>query len=159
MTIGSQDHNDIYQVKAADPSHISELIMIGNETGLSPWSAQNYLDEMKREDSVILKISDDNNQTSGFICGRIPHSEPKEAEIFNIAVSPEFRGKGQLLLDEFLAICGRRKVRKIWLEVRASNNKAQKFYSKNGFVPNGIRRNFYSNPVEDAVLMCLNVEN
>lgn len=159
MTTDGSHDEDLYQVRAADPSHISALIKIGDETGLSPWSAQNYLDEMKREDSVILKISDDQNQMSGFICGRIPLSEPREAEIFNIAVRPAFRGKGQRLLSQFLDMCRHRGVRKIWLEVRASNKKAHIFYARNGFVPSGIRKNFYSHPVEDAVLMCLTVEN
>ncbi|QQS33096.1 MAG: ribosomal protein S18-alanine N-acetyltransferase [Acidobacteriota bacterium] len=159
MSIEDLHNKDVYQVKAADPSHISELIKIGDETGLSPWSAQNYLDEMKRDDSVILKISDDHNQISGFICGRIPISELGEAEIFNIAVRPAFRGKGQILLDEFLEMCRQRGTRKVWLEVRASNEKAHNFYARNGFVRSGIRRNFYSYPVEDAVLMCLTVEN
>jgi ribosomal-protein-alanine N-acetyltransferase len=147
------------KIRPAEPAHIGELIRIGLETGLSPWTAQNYLDEMRRADSVILRLTDSENCILGFICGRVPQMPHGDAEIFNIAVCPEYRGNGGILLREFLSKCRDRKAAKVWLEVRASNHIAENFYLKNGFVRTGQRKNFYSDPVEDAILMCLMVES
>jgi ribosomal-protein-alanine N-acetyltransferase len=149
---------DQITIRSADASNIGDLIAIGDEAGLCHWTAQNYLDEFKREDAVIMTILNTQNEIIGFICGRIPDSWPHEAEIFNIAVKPDHRGKGRSLLDRFLQICVERDVAKVWLDVRASNLTAQTFYEKNGFVRIGMRKNFYSNPVEDGLLMCLSVE-
>jgi ribosomal-protein-alanine N-acetyltransferase len=155
------DASDIgaLNVRPAEPAHIGEMIRIGLETGLSPWSAQNYLDEMRRADSVILRLTDSENRILGFICGRIPQVPHGDAEIFNIAVYPKYRGNGRFLLGAFLSECRNRKVCKVWLEVRASNHIAQNFYLKNGFIHTGQRKNFYSDPMEDAILMCMMLES
>lgn len=73
------------------------------------------------------------------------------AELDNIAVAPEWRRQGiaGMLLDA--AFDGTEAV--IHLEVRASNAGAAAFYRRHGFTECGIRRNYYQNPREDAILM------
>ena len=77
-----------------------------------------------------------------------------EGEINNIAVEREFRKKGiasalmQKMLENFSD------VKKYYLEVRKSNENAIKLYKKFGFDFCGERKNFYSNPTENALLMC-----
>ncbi len=79
-----------------------------------------------------------------------------ESEILNIAVHPNFQRKGmaQELFDTFIMFCRRKEIKKIWLEVRFSNLKARTFYEKNGFKEMYRRKNYYTNPPEDAVIMC-----
>jgi ribosomal-protein-alanine N-acetyltransferase len=48
-----------------------------------------------------------------------------------------------------------KEVSRIWLEVRVSGSTARRFYEKSGFVESGRRKNYYSNPPEDAVIMSL----
>ena len=78
-----------------------------------------------------------------------------EIEIYNIAIKPCFqnRGAGQKLIDHLFASTEKFRQKKIWLEVRKSNFKAIGFYEKNGFRRIYERRNFYNNPVENAIVM------
>jgi|ERR1043166_3416592 ribosomal-protein-alanine N-acetyltransferase len=152
------------RVRPVDALNIADLICIGEETNLSRWSAQNYLDELKNTDAVLLRLVADDNTTIGFVVGRfVPGGEVEvvtDAEIYNIAVRPDRQGKrfGQLLLDIFKAACHEREATNIWLEVRESNTKAIKFYEKNGFERVQTRPSFYENPREHAVLMRLILE-
>lgn len=78
---------------------------------------------------------------------------PPEGEIADICVSPKVRGRGiaSLLMQALLeGDCT-----EFWLEVRASNTPARRLYEKLGFAAVGIRKNYYDNPREDAVVMRL----
>lgn len=78
-----------------------------------------------------------------------------EAELLNIAVTPSFRGQGigQMLLDKMITEAAQKATRRLLLEVRKSNVSAMQMYNKNQFVKLGERKNYYSNPKEDAVIM------
>jgi ribosomal-protein-alanine N-acetyltransferase len=80
-----------------------------------------------------------------------------EAEIYNIGSRQVFRkqGIGSRLIGQFIRICTERRNKSIWLEVRAGNREAISFYTSHGFVPMATRRNFYTCPTEDAVVMAL----
>lgn len=80
-----------------------------------------------------------------------------EADLVNIAVLPEYRGKkvGQALLHELVMDADSRELQYIHLEVRASNRVAINLYTKYGFIPVGVSKNHYSNPTEDAIRMNL----
>jgi [ribosomal protein S18]-alanine N-acetyltransferase len=138
---------------------IAELIALGSEANLSPWSAQNYIDELQNPQAIMLRMNSDENALVGFIVGRVvaaaDSADAVDAEIYNIAVARQFRGggHGQTLFDEFLNRSSRKFARNVWLEVRESNAPAIAFYRKNGFQIVTRRRAFYSDPVEDAFLM------
>lgn len=78
-----------------------------------------------------------------------------ESQITNIAVHPNFRGKGiaSKILNELINICENKKVTGLTLEVRKSNNIAQNLYKKFGFIHEGIRPKYYEDNGEDAFLM------
>lgn len=78
-----------------------------------------------------------------------------EAELLNIAVTPSFRGQGigQMLLDKMITEAARKAIRRLLLEVRKGNVSAIQFYNKNHFQKLGERKNYYSHPKEDAVIM------
>ncbi len=82
-----------------------------------------------------------------------------ECEIYNIAVKKECQnqGFGKQILDEIVFLTKGHNVRSIWLEVRNSNLKAIDFYKKNNFRQEYERKNFYSNPLENALVMKLKV--
>lgn len=149
------------RVRPVTAANIADLIRIGEETNLSPWSANSYLEEMKNRYAVLLRLVTEDNATVGFIVGRFVQGGVIEmqfdAEIYNIAVTAAEQGKGcgQLLFDKFLEICGDRGVMNVWLEVRQSNQTAIAFYQRNGFEPIQTRKHFYENPREHAILMRL----
>jgi ribosomal-protein-alanine N-acetyltransferase len=78
-----------------------------------------------------------------------------ELHINNLAVAPEHRrsGVGKGLLSRVLADGARLGARRATLEVRHSNIPAQRLYEGFGFVVSGVRRAYYSNPVEDALIL------
>ena len=78
-----------------------------------------------------------------------------EAEIANLAVAPERRGRrvGSRLLDAALAEARLAGARVVHLEVRDSNAAARALYGSRGFSPVGRRRHYYRDPVEDALLL------
>jgi len=79
----------------------------------------------------------------------------EEAELANIAVTPEARrlGVGARLLDDLLAITDHPLGATVYLEVRASNAPAQLLYRSRGFESVGVRKGYYARPEEDAVVM------
>jgi [ribosomal protein S18]-alanine N-acetyltransferase len=147
-----------FSVEEITASDIGELLEIADECGLGPWSRQNFADELARDDSILLLSRIESGKVIGFLVGRVIAGSA-EGEINNIAVTPEFRrrGLGKLLLDEFLKRCIRGGVDKIWLEVRSLNASAIAFYKRYGFQRRSTRKNFYSNPVDDALVMELDI--
>ena len=144
-----------YHVANADIDEIPILKRIEVDCGLSPWTVRAYESEFLRSDSVILKAASDNGEIVGFLVGRIPLNGC-EAEIYNLGIEPPFRRHGiaTMLLREFQNLCFDRQITTIWLEVRAGNAGAIDFYRTHQFAAKGVRQNFYSDPAEDAVVMC-----
>ena len=152
------------RICSVESSHIADLIRIGDDTNLSPWSAQSYLAELKNPNAIMLRLVSDDNETIGFVVGRVVTGGETEirtdAEIYNIAVTRNYQstGNGQALLAAFIEQSWKRGVKYIWLEVRESNQKALDFYTRNGFVHVQTRANFYDHPREAALLMRLKLD-
>lgn len=114
-----------------------------------PWSFEGFLSETQKPGGIVLTAVSETGALLGFLTGCCILDE---AEITNVAVSPECRRMGiaGLLLDAFFAEVGNASV---FLEVRESNAAAIALYQKYGFSQIGMRKRFYSDPVEDALLM------
>ena len=78
-----------------------------------------------------------------------------EGHVTNIAVDPDFRGRklGEKLLRTLMSMCAASGGRKMTLEVRVSNNVAQNLYRKYGFERVGLRKGYYTDNREDAIIM------
>jgi ribosomal-protein-alanine N-acetyltransferase len=120
--------------------------------GLSYWSENSYQEAIKDNNS-ILYTAKAGNELAGFISVRLITSEFL-CEILNIAVESKFRDKkiGSGLLLQLLNNIDSQ-ISKIWLEVREGNRAAIGFYQGQGFKVVGNRKNFYRDPVENALLM------
>ena len=151
----------------ATKNDISAIMHIAEECKLSFWSERDYLSELENTNSLI-KVTRENDIIVGFILARFNFINFKEktvaetfseADLLNIGVLDSFReqGIGSRLLEALILECKNSKTQKIWLEVRESNSNARKFYKQNGFIETQIRRGFYSNPTENAVLMFLDI--
>lgn len=162
MIDGSECNGTLPRVRRVERSHICELIQIAEESRLSPWTAQNYLDELKNENSIMFRLEADDSSTIGFIVGRtVPGREDEtDAEIYNIAVVAEKRkrGCGQNLFNAFVKRCQDALVANVWLEVRKSNLTAINFYGRNGFNRVQTRNHFYENPREQAIVMKMELD-
>ena len=83
-----------------------------------------------------------------------------EMHLLNISVDPAQQGRGlaRLMLDALCRLCREQACEQLWLEVRASNDRARELYRRYGFVEVGLRRAYYpvlQGPREDALLMSL----
>ena len=78
-----------------------------------------------------------------------------EGHITNVAVHEDYRGQkiGDQLIKELVRVCKDNKIVSMTLEVRTSNTVAQNLYRKYGFKMAGIRKEYYSNNKEDAIIM------
>jgi ribosomal protein S18 acetylase RimI-like enzyme len=77
----------------------------------------------------------------------------QEAEILNLAVAPASRRQG--IAAALLHHARDNSAAQLWLEVRVSNSAARAFYATQGFLETGLRPNYYQEPGEDAIVMCL----
>lgn len=79
----------------------------------------------------------------------------EQAHINNLAVRPELRGRGLgiQLLEAIVAEAARVGAQSLTLEVRESNEPARRLYERAGFHQDGVRKNYYTNPVEDALIL------
>lgn len=131
--------------------HIDSVVKISEESFPVSWSKESYINEVKNPLAHYL-VAILNNKIVGFIGVWIVIGE---ANITNIAVSKDFRGHSiaNLLMNTALNLCKKNNVIDINLEVRASNIKAQNLYKKFGFIEEGIRKKYYEDNKEDAILM------
>ena len=118
----------------------------------APWSEETLISELKNPLNLFFGIFED-----GKLCGYIGgQTVAGETSIFNVGVLPEFRrrGFGKALVEHFIAEV-KPNTDVIFLEVRPRNLAAIGLYEKEGFVFCGIRKDYYTNPKEDAILMRL----
>jgi [ribosomal protein S18]-alanine N-acetyltransferase len=130
---------------------------------LSHWSIDSYyrlLNDDSFTSSFVAEIEGENGRLNivGFV---IFHVAGDVSEIYNIAVENGYArsGVGHQLMAAAIHESARRQAAKVVLEVRKSNNPAINFYLKFNFRIAGERKNYYSNPVEDAYVMELEVSD
>ena len=115
------------------------------------WSQKGIAESLANPQAICLAA-----EKSGKLIGYLfAYQAAGEAEIARIAVVKEERrkGAGRKILDALEELCRKNEVRKLLLDVRESNGEARAFYRKAGFKEDGVRRGFYLEPAEDAVLM------
>lgn len=116
-----------------------------------PWSKKSFEENLNRSDAVYV-VARDGDKVLGY-CGA--YVILNEADINQVAVEPLHRkkGVGGKMLVALLDKLGKAGADAVTLEVRKSNEAAIALYESMGFVTEGIRKNFYEKPVEDALIM------
>ena len=119
---------------------------VGNEG----WSADSFRSEVGKDNGIVLCYVDGDNIIA-LLSGYFAEGE---GDITSVAVDENFRrmGLAQKLITEFISILPEN-TENIFLEVRENNVPAINLYRKCGFEKLSIRKNFYSNPTENAVVM------
>lgn len=135
-----------------------EVVEIEQTSGLSPWGWDAYHRELQGNDRGLMWVArldpkaNNGHALAGYVVGRLAADE---LHINNIAVRDHYRrgGLATALLNRVLMEAKGYKATTAFLEVRAGNSAALAFYEKSGFTAVGRRRNYYSNPLEDALIM------
>lgn len=117
------------------------------------WSYESVCDVLKYNNNIYYVVKDLETDEVVAFAGIMIVAD--EAELLNIAVSSEYRkcGIAQRLLEQLFFDAKLQEAYRMLLEVRESNVQAQTLYSKLGFSVLGTRKNYYSNPKEDAIIM------
>jgi [ribosomal protein S18]-alanine N-acetyltransferase len=142
-------------IRKAELQDIEDVFEIQEKENLSYWSIEDYQSEINNSESIFL-VAEVDKKTVGFIFARLI-TTLKVCEIINFGVTGKYQnqGTGKRLIDSLTEILRVLNYEKIELEVREQNMKAINFYLKNNFIKDGIRSNFYQNPIDNAVLMSL----
>jgi ribosomal-protein-alanine N-acetyltransferase len=132
--------------------HLRGVIAIERQAYARPWSPNLFVAEISEPNNrhyLVAKIEKEVAGYAGLIC------YGDEAHVTNIAVDPMLQGHGiahRLLYEQILAAEDMGGLA-ISLEVRVTNWRAQRVYARFGFRPVGIRRNYYAELHEDALIM------
>ena len=134
-------------------AHLDGVCAIENACFAHPWSRQSIEAELDNETSLFYVAVED-----GQVVGYIGMSFVlDEGYIYNVAVKADCRknGVGSALIQTLVTHCRKNNFAFLTLEVRQSNAPARSLYEKFGFIKVGERKNYYSDPTENAVLMTL----
>lgn len=130
---------------------LDQVIAIEQDLFHVPWTREGFFTFLTREDAMFLVV-EEKGQILGY-CGLLMVLD--EGDITNVAVrrSRQKEGIGNFLMESLIRLADGMGVTTIHLEVRVSNETAIRLYERNGFTRDGMRINYYTDPVEDAVLM------
>ncbi len=136
-------------------SHLKEIEEIERLSYPTPWSRSMFAGELAKPSSICLGAFEGDVE-DGKLCGFLVVSRYVDAwHVMNIAVDPEQRGRGigTMLLERLFELTADDARRGYTLEVRVSNGTAISLYERLGFESRGIRRGYYTDNREDALIM------
>lgn len=116
-----------------------------------PWTKEGFLTYLMKKDTMFFVV-EEKGRILGY-CSMMTVLD--EGDILNVAVRSDRQkeGIGQFLVDSMLRMAEMQGIRLVHLEVRQGNGTARRLYQRLGFKEDGLRRDYYENPVENAVLM------
>lgn len=133
---------------------LDQVCKIEQVTFTDPWSKTSFLESISDSNNYYL-VAELDGSIVGY-CGY--YGVAGEAYIYNVAVGKDFQrqGIGYLMLDELIKQATGRGITSMTLEVRESNQPAIGLYERLGFTQEGIRKDFYTKPIENAIIMWRN---
>ena len=150
--IRSMVETDVEAVAAIERASFSTPWDLGTFTEMLTWT--------DRSRAWVLEVAVPPTREPEVIGYAILRFAGEEGELVNIAIRKDFRGKrrGSQLLDGVVKRARGLGIKYLFLEVRRSNVRALEMYEARGFQVVGIRRAYYTRPVEDAKIMLLSLE-
>jgi [ribosomal protein S18]-alanine N-acetyltransferase len=143
-----------FQIEPLDGDEdLAGVLDVEQETFTNPWTREMYVEELKnRAVCHIYVVRTDDIRVVGFCAFWLVFDE---IHINNVAIRAGWRGQGigTALMRHILAKGRTLGARRATLEVRASNEGARRLYDRLGFTVAGTRRNYYTNPIEDALIL------
>lgn len=140
-------------IREMDLADVDRVCVLEEMAFSMPWHKESFIEMIENKDALYLVADDEQAGVIG-CCG--VRSIVGEGDITNVVVHPDFRKKGvayamlRHLMSRGESDFG---IKEFTLEVRAGNPGAIHLYEKLGFVSEGVRKNFYEKPVEDALIM------
>ena len=131
--------------------HVPQIALLERECFADPWSQQSIASELHNPLSLWL-VAQEEQTLLGYVGSQTCQDE---TDMMNIAVSPASRRQGvaRALIEALVSALRQRGSKQLTLEVRASNGPARQLYESLGFLQVGLRKNYYRNPKEDALIL------
>lgn len=144
-----------FRIRRGTPSDAGLLVALERRCFGDPWSEQSFREALSSTWSFGL-IAEVGEELAGYLIGR---EVAGVGEVLNLATTPELRrqGVGRALLESGLRVLSLRGAMEAFLEVRESNKPALRLYADLGFQPSGTRRAYYREPIEDALVLRLDL--
>lgn len=130
---------------------LDQVVDIEQKLFSVPWTKEGFLTYLMKKDTMFFVV-EEKERILGY-CSMMTVLD--EGDILNVAVRSDRQkeGIGQFLVDSMLRMAEMQGIRLVHLEVRQGNGTARRLYQRLGFKEDGLRRDYYENPVENAVLM------
>lgn len=130
---------------------LDQVMEIERELFSPPWTREGFFTYLTHKDAMFLVVEEKGEILA--YCGLLMVLD--EGDITNVAVRPDRQreGIGHFLMDSLIRLAEEQGVTTIHLEVRVGNDTAIRLYERMGFTRDGIRKQYYTDPVEDALLM------
>lgn len=131
--------------------HVPQIALLERECFADPWSQQSIASELHNPLSLWL-VAQEEQTLLGYVGSQTCQDE---TDMMNIAVSPASRRQGvaRALIEALVSALRQRGSKQLTLEVRASNGPARQLYESLGFLQVGLRKNYYRNPKENALIL------
>lgn len=130
---------------------LNQVMEIENDLISPPWTREGFFTFLLKDENMFFVV-EEKGQILGY-CSM--QTVLDEGDILNVAVTRDRQkeGIGYFLVDSMLMLAAARGIHIVHLEVRESNGSARRLYQRLGFKEDGFRKNYYTEPVENAVLM------
>ena len=130
---------------------LEQVVDIEQKLFSVPWTKEGFLTYLMKKDTMFFVV-EEKDRILGY-CSMMTVLD--EGDILNVAVRSDRQkeGIGQFLVDSMLRMAEMQGIKLVHLEVRQGNGTARRLYQRLGFKEDGLRRDYYENPVENAVLM------
>ena len=139
--------------RLASAADLDGVLAIEEASFNNPTTREWYEGELKRPDVCHIYVMRTTDRPVAAFCAFWLVAD--QAHINNLAVLPDLRrkGLGTQLLEAIIAEAAHLGADSLTLEVRQSNHPARRLYERSGFFQEGVRKDYYTNPVEDALIL------
>ena len=151
-TLRSPDLIGNIVVRPMRPADMDGVMAVEHDSFLTPWSRAAFEEELAQNRLARYIVAEENGIIVGYAGTWLVINE---AHVTNVAVSGQRRreGIGRLLMTKLMELSRESGMESMTLEVRVSNTAARSLYQELGFVEAGLRRNYYSETKEDALIL------
>ena len=144
--------NETISVRPMVMTDVDGVMAVEQDSFLTPWSRSAFEEELAQNRLARYIVAVENDEIVGYAGTWLVINE---AHVTNVAVSGQRRreGIGRLLMQKLMDLARENDMESMTLEVRVSNAAARHLYEQLGFVEAGIRKNYYSETKEDALIL------
>jgi len=147
---------DSYVFRYMREEDIDQVLAVEHASFTVPWSREAFYNELHNNKFAVYIVLEEDNKIIGYSGTWVVIDE---AHVTNVAILPGYRGRqlGETMLRKLMSVAREMGAKSMTLEVRVTNHVAQSLYRKLGFQNGGIRKNYYSDNQEDALVMWVNL--